>query len=149
MNLRAIIPVCLIVVAGFVPADLFAGRQEGIMVEFRRIEEAIRNAQKTPEARQRTLEANLDRAVRLAIKRRFHEKRDEILKDLTAETMLYENPTSELVYYVKYRTYVVRFDFSRNPEMYIQAPVYEKFLIIGGEQINHTEGEPAPAGDGQ
>lgn len=145
MNLRAVFTVFILIAGLLVPAALSAGRQEGIMTEFRRVEEEIRNQSKTPEARQKTLEGNLMRAVRLAIARRYHDKKVEILKDLSAETIQYENPTSDMVYYVKFKTYIVRFDFSRDPEMFVQAPTYEKFLIIGGENGTHTE---APAGDG-
>lgn len=123
-------------------APVSAGPTEGIMSEFRKVEEDIRNAQKTPEARKATLEANLLRAMRLAIARRFHPEKKAILKDLSAETLAYENPTSEKVYYVKFKTYIVRFDFSRDPEEEIQAPTYEKFLIIGGEKGVHNEDKP-------
>jgi hypothetical protein len=142
MKLRVIIPAALLIAAFVLPVGLTAGPQEGIMTEFRATEEAIRNAQKTPEARQKTLEANLMRAVRLAIARRFHDKKMDLLKDLNAETMLYENPTSDKVYYVKYKNFIVRFDYNRDPELFIQAPRYEKFLIIGGEGAAHSEDAP-------
>ncbi len=135
--------VALLVAATLLSTPLFAGPQEGIMSEFRKVEEDIRNAQKTPEARKATLEANLLRAMRLAISRRFHPEKKGILKDLTAETLAYENPTSDRVYYVKFKTYIVRFDFSRDPEEEIQAPTYEKFLIIGGEKGAHSSEDAA------
>lgn len=145
MKLRVIIPATLLIAGVLVPANLSAGPQEGIMTEFRSTEEAIRNAQKTPEARQKTLENNLIRAVRLAISRRYHAEKTGLLKELSTETVLYENPTSDKVYYVKYKTFIVRFDFIRDPELYNQAPTYEKFLIIGGGKVNHTE-KPAAEG---
>lgn len=131
--------IALLLAATLLSTPLFAGPQEGVMSEFRKVEEDIRNARKTPEARKATLEANLLRAMRLAIARRFHPEKQGILKDLTAESLAYENPTSDRVYYVKFKTYIVRFDFSRDPEERIQAPTYEKFLIIGGEQGVHSE----------
>jgi hypothetical protein len=146
MKLRVIIPAILLIAAFALPATLAAGPQEGIMTEFRATEEAIRNAQKTPEARKKTLEDNLLRAVRLAIARRFHREKGDFLKDLNTETMLYENPTSPKVYYVKFKNFIVRFDYSRDPELYLQAPTYEKFLIIGGEESVHSETPPAADG---
>ncbi len=146
MKLRFIIPALLLIAAFVLPATLAAGPQEGIMTEFRATEEAIRNAQKTPEARKRTLEDNLLRAVRLAIARRFHNEKQDFLKDLNPDTMAYENPTSDKVYYVKYKNFIVRFDYSRDPELYTQAPTYEKFLIIGGENGAHSETPPDAAG---
>ena len=146
MNLRVVSKtgMALILVLCFaMPLSVSAERSEGIMTEFRQTEEAIRNRQKTPEARQKTLEENLVRAVRLAIARRFHEEKGELLKDLNAQTMKYENPTSELVYYVKYKNYIVRFDFLRDPEFYLLTPSYEKFLIIGEDGVDHSADAPA------
>ncbi|MCR9143317.1 MAG: hypothetical protein NXI24_13780 [bacterium] len=146
MKLRVIIPAVLLIAAFLLPASIAAGPKEGIMTEFRATEEAIRNAQKTPEARQKTLEDNLLRAVRLAISRRFHTEKKDFLMDLNTETMFYENPTSEKVYYVKYKNFIVRFDYSRDPELYIQAPTYEKFLIVGGEGAAHSDKPPTEGG---
>lgn len=140
-----IVPALALAVLFALPQDVYAGRAEGIMSEFRKVEEAIRSRQKTPEARKRTLEENLERALRLAISRRFHMKKDQILENVSPETFQYENPTSELVYYVRYDNYIVRFDFIRDPEIYIQAPAYEKFLIISEGQPEH-QGDEQPGG---
>ncbi len=139
-----LVPALSLAILFALPQDVYAGRAEGIMAEFRKVEEAIRSRQKTPEARKRTLEENLQRALTLAISRRFHRKKTQILENLSPETFQYENPTSELVYYVKYDNYIVRFDFIRDPEIYIQAPAYEKFLIISEGQPEHESEEEQP-----
>jgi len=114
------------------PALIEAGRQEGIMTEFRVAEDRIRSKVDTPEMRLRRLERNLVRAVKQAIERRYYEDREELTKGLTPEALAYESPTSELIYYVKYKSFIIRFDFPRDPELYDLAPTYEKFLVIEG-----------------
>ena len=131
-----------------VPASLFAGRQEGILQEFRKAEEAIRSRGTRPEDLKKTLEGNLMRGVRQTILRQFYPQKDEYLKDLNPESMGYENPTSPLVYYVKYKNMIIRFDFASNPEKFIQAPILKKVLILDEEIQKQVEQETgnAPAG---
>jgi hypothetical protein len=112
------------------PVLLQAGKTEKIMEEFRSVEEAIKNKKISPEVRLRTLEANLVRAMKLAIDRRFYYEKEKYLADLKPENISYENPTDQKTYYVKYKNFIARFDFARNPELLIQSPSYEKFLIV-------------------
>ncbi|MBL8021151.1 MAG: hypothetical protein JNM27_15895 [Leptospirales bacterium] len=121
---------------------LLAGRKEGLQQEFRAVEEAIRNKQTGPEARLKTLESNLVNAVRLSINRHFYEDREKMLKELTAATIDYENPTSPVIYFVKYKNVLLRFEFSRSPELFLQSPVFEKFLDAGEVDMSHKE-QPA------
>jgi len=111
------------------PAVILAGRQEGVMNEFRTVEDALRAKSITDAKKLVTLEQNLERAVKLAVTRRFYLQRKELLKELNTAAISYENPTSELIYYVKYKNYVMRFDYTKNPELFDQAPIYEKFLV--------------------
>ena len=117
----------LVLLAATAPTN--AGPSEGVMLEFRQVEEAIRGAQRTEEAQQAMLEANLLRARQQAVARRFHVEKGELLKELSIETMRYESPTSNLIYFVNYKDFFVRFDYARDPKFYIQQPTYEKFLI--------------------
>ena len=128
------------------PSLLHAGREEGVMNEFRALEEALRTDKRTPEERKKTLEANLLRGMQQAIIRMFYQKREELLKNMTGDTIKYENPTSELVYYVKYQNFIIRFDFARDPEIYNQAPVLKKVLIKPEGLQMHSEPAAAPAG---
>jgi len=110
------------------PAVVWAGKEEGVMAEFRKVEEDIKNKEISPAVRKKTLEANLVRAMKLAIERRFYWERQQYLADLTPESISYEN-SDHVTYYVRFKDFIARFDFARNPELLIQAPVYEKFLI--------------------
>lgn len=121
-----------------------AGREEGVMQEFRQVEEDIRAQKSTPEERQRQLEENLLRAVRNSIRRHFYDQREDYYKDLSMANVFYENPTSPLVYYVKHKDFIVRYDFARDPEIFVQAPTYEKMLIVPKGDA-HSD-DPAPAG---
>ena len=49
------------------PAVIWAGKEEGVMAEFRKVEEDIKNKEISPAVRKKTLEANLVRAMKLAI----------------------------------------------------------------------------------
>lgn len=126
-------------------ASLQAGRQEGVMTEFRKVEEDIRHRSRSQEQRQKTLEDNLLRAVRITIMRQFYEKREELLRDLNIGNVFFENPTSPLVFYVKHKNFVVRYDFARDPEEFIQSPTYEKFMLIEGGDAHQNTPAPAPA----
>ena len=116
-----------IVFPGF---SIQAGPQEGIMSEFRAVEEAIRKKDTDESILLQRLESNLTRAMKHAILKRFYQERETYLADLKPENLSYENPTAPNIYYVKYKYFIVRFDFPRDPKRFIQAPVYEKFLIM-------------------
>ena len=125
------------------PLGLSAGPREGVMEEFRAVEEAIRKrlSNTSPEAMKRTLENNLVRAVRMAIERRFYREKGEYLKDLNVENIDYENPTSPTTYFVKYKNFLMRLDYVRDPQLFILRPNYEKFLLIEeGEGHEDSEG---------
>ncbi|PKL30315.1 MAG: hypothetical protein CVV45_18125, partial [Spirochaetae bacterium HGW-Spirochaetae-10] len=55
------------------PELALAGPKEGISAEFRAVEEGIRKRKHDPAVLQKTLEDNLVRAMRSAIRRRFYE----------------------------------------------------------------------------
>lgn len=129
------------------PASIYAGRQEGILRQFRAVEEALRSRKKTAEARKETLENNLERGLREAILRMFYNDRDQWLPDLKPENFFYENPTSPKVYYVKYKNLLIRFDFATDPEQYYQAPILRKVLIID-EASAHAAEEAAKGTSG-
>lgn len=120
-----------------------AGPKEGIMAEFRAVEEAIRKKDSDEEILKKNLEENLLRAMKQAIVRRFYLEQEKYLADLSIENLAYENPTAPNIYYVKYKYFIVRFDFPRDPERYVQAPSYEKFLIMD----EALKVEDKPSGD--
>ena len=122
-----------------------SSKDDSVMIEFRSLEEQIRLKKRSSKVRKITLETNLLRAMRSAIFRRFYLERKDLSKNLNAQNIIYDNPTSPLVYYVKYvtttdngqtRTIIGRFDFSRSPEFYIQIPAYEKVLIRTSGEVH-------------
>lgn len=122
-----------------IPATLHAGRQEGILRQFRAVEEALRSRKKSAEARKETLENNLERGLREAILRMFYNEKEKWLTDLNPNNFHYENPTSPKVYYVKYKNLLVRFDFATDPEKYYQAPILRKVLIVDEASAHAAE----------
>lgn len=119
-------------------ANIQAEPGEGILKEFRQTEEMIRNKTKSKDERKKTLEVNLESAMRLAIKRRFYHTQKEVLKDLNSKTLVYEkHPSTNLIWFARYKNYYVRFDFARNPEMFYQAPAMDKFLVRDTETGDH------------
>lgn len=129
----------------------FAGnrRSKGVMIEFRKMEEEIRRRRRGAAVRKRTLENNLVRAMSRIVFRMFYPERVELLKGLNEKTIVYDNPTSPLVYYVKYdtktRLILVRFDYARDPEYYLQTPAFEKMLIRDKEEEKKHD-KPASGG---
>jgi len=140
--MRRISVILLFTAAILFPSFVSAGEKEGIMAEYRRVEEAYRNRTRSADFRLQTLKDNLMRAMRLALARRFYEKKDEVLARLTWDKIEYENPTSATVYYVKFETYILRLEYVRDPEFFVQSPRHEKFLIIDPEVMSHTQEQP-------
>lgn len=114
----------------FISLHLFAGPKEGVMSEFRAVEEGIRKEFRSEKEQQTTLENNLLRAMKMAILRRFYYDSEKYLKELNVNNISWESPTTPNIYYVKYKYFIVRFDFANDPKFFIQSPVYEKFLIM-------------------
>ncbi len=125
--------------------SLVAGPREGVAAEFRAAEEGIRKKQKDPKVFQKTLEENLIRAMRSAIRRRFYQDQAKYLEGLTPENISWEKTFSDNVYFVKFRYFIVRFDFARDPTLFAQSPIFEKLLILDEfkESESHTQdGKP-------
>ena len=111
-------------------APLGAEEQKGIVSEFRAVEEAIRKKEQDPAILKATLQENIIRAMKGSITRRFFHTRDKYLADLKIDNVSYEKFEGTNTFYVKYKAFIVRYDFMRDPGRFIQAPVYEKFLIM-------------------
>jgi len=109
---------------------LFAGPKEGVMSEFRAVEEGIRKKFRSEKEQQQTLENNLLRALKMSIMRRFYYDSEKYLKDLNINNISWEAPLNPNIYYVKYKYFIVRYDFVNDPRFFLQSPVYEKFLIM-------------------
>jgi hypothetical protein len=100
------------------------------MSEFRAVEEGIRKKFRSEKEQQQTLENNLLRALKMSIMRRFYYDSEKYLKDLNINNISWEAPLNPNIYYVKYKYFIVRYDFANDPRFFIQSPVYEKFLIM-------------------
>jgi len=123
---------------------LFAGPKEGVMSEFRAVEEGIRKKFRSEKEQQQTLENNLLRALKMSIMRRFYYDSEKYLKDLNINNISWEAPLNPNIYYVKYKYFIVRYDFVNDPRFFLQSPVYEKFLIMGefSEQDHDKVNQP-------
>ncbi|MCB1326554.1 MAG: hypothetical protein H7A21_04680 [Spirochaetales bacterium] len=108
---------------------LFAGEQEGLRDEFRAVLQAIHNRQVSEETMQARLEENLLRALTRSMRNRFYTELDDKLDGLNNESLLYERATVT-TYYVKFKTYLVLYEFQRDPRLFVQGPISEKFLEI-------------------
>jgi hypothetical protein len=124
-------------------ATLSAEEQKGIVNEFRAVEEAIRKRDQDPKILEQNLHSNLIRAMEASITRRFFHTREKYLADLKIENLNFEKFEGTNTYYVKYKAFIVRFDFMRDPERFIQAPVYEKFLILDDQFDQDHDTQPA------
>lgn len=145
MNRRSIYFALLACAILLPEVSLVAGPKEGVSAEFRAVEEGIRRRQHDPKILERTLQDNLIRAMRAAIRRRFFEDQNKYLEGLSPESISWEKTFSDNVYFVKFRYFIVRFDYARDPTLFTQAPVYEKFLIVDEfkEGDSHTsDGKP-------
>lgn len=128
------------------PVGIVAGPKEGVQAEFRAVEEGIRRRQNDPKILEKTLEDNLLRAMRAAIRRRFYDDQAKYLEGLSIDNLSWEKTFSERVYFVKFRYFIVRLDFARDPLLFVQSPVYEKFLIVDEFKDTNThtpDGKPS------
>ncbi|GIX41099.1 MAG: hypothetical protein KatS3mg129_0832 [Leptospiraceae bacterium] len=126
---------------------LSAGPKEGVMSEFRAVEEGIRKKFRSEKEQKEILENNLLRALKMSILRRFYYDADKYLKDLNINNISWEAPLTPNIYYVKYKYFIVRYDFANDPRFFLQSPVYEKFLIMD-EFTEQEHDNPAPKPEG-
>ncbi|MEQ8352604.1 MAG: hypothetical protein RH862_14040 [Leptospiraceae bacterium] len=138
-RLILLITTALLILSG----PLMAEEQEGIVSEFRAVEEAIRTRQADPAVLKAQLQDNLLRAMRVTIIRRFFHSQDKYLNDLKIENLAYEKIDSTNTYYVKYKSFIVRYDFVRDPQIFVLAPAYEKFLIMDENFDQDHQDQPA------
>lgn len=110
--------------------SIYAPPKEGVMSEFRAVEDGIRKKFRSEKEQMETLQNNLLRAVKMSILRRFYYDSEKYLTDLTPDNLSWEAPLSPNVYYVKFKFFIIRYDFANDPRFFLQSPVYEKFLIM-------------------
>ncbi len=116
---------------------LLAGPQKGVMLEFREQEEIIRSKKQSEDYRRKTLNRNILNAVRSVINRSFYYEKEAYYKDLDIKNVAYENPTSSLVYFIKFKNFMARLEYELDPSLNIQNPEHIKFILI-------EEGPKAP-----
>lgn len=113
-----------------ITTGIFAPPKEGVMSEFRAVEEGIRRKFRSEKEQMEILQNNLLRALKMSIMRRFYFDSEKYLKDLNVNNVSWEAPLTPNIYYVKYKYFMIRYDFANDPRFFIQSPVYEKFLIM-------------------
>ena len=98
------------------------------MAEFRKQEERLASQKKSLAVVQRNLNRNIMNAVQALVRRRFYDKQKDYYKDLSIANIAYENPTSHLVYYIKFKDFLARLEFELDPRLFIQQPKHTKFV---------------------
>ncbi|XDD48810.1 hypothetical protein AB3N59_10135 [Leptospira sp. WS92.C1] len=109
-------------------AGLQAGKSQGVVEEFNKVEEFSKNVKLSDAAKKATLEKNLLSAVRYTLHHKYLEYK-EITKDLNSETLLYEPQKGTFTVYVKFKKYLFFYSFKMDPEVYLQTPENEVFYI--------------------
>jgi hypothetical protein len=131
MKIRNILTVSL---GLFVATSLMADRQLGVMNEFSKVEEFVQNPIPSKAFRERTLERNLKNAIRSSlVKGHVAKEREEKLKDIKIASINFEQEKNTFNYYVKYNDLLFFYNFSTNPELYLQNPIDERAYKHPGE----------------
>ncbi|EQA70385.1 LIC11625 family surface-exposed protein [Leptospira noguchii] len=136
--------ICLLFFFAFF--SLQAGKSQGVVEEFNKVEEYNKNVKLSDATKKATLEKNLLSAVKYTLHHRYLEYK-EITKDLNADTMLYEPQKGTYTVYVKFKKYLFFYSFKMDPEIYLQTPENEVFYLRP-ENLDdpHKENTSAPDG---
>ncbi len=109
---------------------LWPDRSEGVMLHFRKQEERLISTSKSPEYFQTILHRNLVNAVRAIIQRRLYDQKEAYFKDLSIKNIAYENPTSNRVFFVRFKDFVARLSYELSPEIHVHYPKSIRFIRI-------------------
>ncbi|WP_061278135.1 LIC11625 family surface-exposed protein [Leptospira interrogans] len=142
--MKKILAICLLFF--FALFSLQAGKSQGVVEEFNKVEEYNKNVKLSDAAKKATLEKNLLSAVKYTLHHRYLEYK-EITKDLNTDTMLYEPQKGTYTVYVKFKKYLFFYSFKMDPEIYLQTPENEVFYLRP-ENLDdlHKENTSAPDG---
>lgn len=98
-----------------------------VLNEFTKIEDSIKHQEPlTIEEKDRNLKKNLATAMKYSIHKKYMDYKDRI-KDLKPEALNFYQEPGTFNYIVQFKNYFGYYNFSVDPEIYIQLPVDEKF----------------------
>ncbi|WP_061233956.1 LIC11625 family surface-exposed protein [Leptospira interrogans] len=143
--MKKILAICLLFF--FALFSLQAGKSQGVVEEFNKVEEYNKNVKLSDAAKKATLEKNLLSAVKYTLHHRYLEYK-EITKDLNTDTMLYEPQKGTYTVYVKFKKYLFFYSFKMDPEIYLQTPENEVFYLRP-ENLDDPHKENTSALDGK
>jgi hypothetical protein len=118
----------------------------GVISEFSKVEELVKNKRITKEFRKQTLEKNLLTAVKFTLLKKYSDHEDKI-KDLKPENIKFEQQKGTFNYYIQYKDYFLYYNFAVDPELYSQLPTDDRIYIKTKEMEDEESagGEAAPA----
>jgi hypothetical protein len=121
--------------------SIIADRQLGTMNEFSKVEEFHQNPVPSKAFRERTLERNIINAIRSSLVKGHTAKvRSEKLKDIKMASINFEQEKNTFNYYVKYNDLIFFYNFSVNPELYLQTPIDERgYKNPGSEELERAK----------
>ena len=124
-------------------ADRITGT-DGVINDFAKTEEYIKNRKISKEYRKKTLEKNLANAIRYTMHKKFPDYQTRI-KDLKPDAIKFEQEKGTFNYFLSYKDYYIFYNFAVDPEVYLQLPVDEKMYIKLADQDKETAESSSPA----
>ncbi|MCB1179370.1 MAG: hypothetical protein KDK36_17445 [Leptospiraceae bacterium] len=140
MKKTGLIIALLVVFSGQIFAERVIGTP-GIISEFSKVEELVKNKRITKEYRKQTLEKNLLTAVKFTLLKKYADY-DEKIKDLTSENIKFEQQKGTFNYYIQYKDYFLFYNFAVDPELYSQLPTDDR-IYIKTKEVEEQEKEAA------
>lgn len=150
MNVRVLVSIVLLLFTTKVFAERILGTT-GVISDFAKIEEIMRNKKITREYRQKTLEKNLLTAVKFSLIKKYPDYEDRI-KDLSFDKVKFEQLKGTYKYYISFKEYYFYYDFATDPELYVQMPLDDRIYIKTPEieeemkSISETGGKASTGG---
>lgn len=127
MNLQVLVSILLFLFVTQVFAERILGTT-GVISDFSKIEEILRNKKITKEYRQKTLEKNILTAVRFSLLKKYPDYQERI-KDLSMDKIKFEQQKGTYNYYINYNEYYFYYNFATDPELYVQLPLDDRLYI--------------------
>lgn len=147
MNARIVLAFTLLFFATQTFAERILGTP-GIISDFTKIEELMRNKKVTKEYRQKTLEKNILTAVKFSLLKKYPDY-EERIKDLSFDKIKFEQLKGTYKYYINYNDYYFYYDFATDPELYVQLPLDDRLYIKTPEleeQMKSASSSPSSSG---
>ncbi len=127
MNLQVLVSIFLLFFATQIFAERILGTT-GVISDFSKIEEIMRNKKITKEYRQKTLEKNILTAIRFSLLKKYPDYQERI-KDLSMDKVKFEQQKGTYNYFINYNDYYFYYNFATDPELYVQLPLDDRLYL--------------------